>query len=110
MVRPPVDQEVIDDTSVFQAHGRILGLPDVQVGSIVDRDLLDQIECLRAPKDELSHMADIEETRAGTDAIVLGVDPGGILDRHLEPGERHELPPVLHVSVIKRGLPELFSH
>ena len=101
MVRKPVHEEVVDDASVLAAHRGILRLPDLDLGRIVDRDALDQIQRARTADEEFSHVSDVEDTDVFSHRPVLLSNARRVLYRHLEPGERYHLPTESHVLFVE---------
>ena len=55
-----VDQNIIDETTVRIEQSRVLGLAELELGRVVHRDVLHQIERLRTAHFDLAHVADVE--------------------------------------------------
>ena len=55
-----VDQDVVDESAVSVEQRGILGLAELEFRRVVDGDVLDQIERLRAAHVDFAHVADVE--------------------------------------------------
>src|SRR5665213_2974160 len=110
MVWKPVYQSVIDDGATAVQNGGVLHLTDRQCGDVVGRDVVDEIDGLRTPDHELSHVAHIEQRDALAYGLVLCGDTGRILHRHLKTGKWHHLGAERDVNVVQgRVLCQSFS-
>ena len=98
-----IHDEIVPDTAVRRAHGRILALANLQDGRVVDAHELNQIDRLGATDHELAHVRNVEEARRFTYGLVLRRDPRRVLDRHLVPGERHHLGSKTEMHMIERS-------
>ncbi len=86
IVRDFVDQDVVDESAVFIQQRRVLGLPVLQLRSVVHGDVLHQIQRLRPAHFDLAHVADVEQADALAHGAML-VDDAGVFDRHVPAAE-----------------------
>ena len=82
----PVDKKIVDSGSFGSGEGGVLGLAVNKARDVVCGDSLDEIECLLAADNELSHVADIEESGGCAYGSVFSGN-AGVLDGHGPPAE-----------------------
>ena len=99
------DQDVIEDCAFRGGKDGVLNLSRRQAGDVVGGQFLQEIAGAGAPDVELSHMADIEETRPAANRQVL-VDDAGELHRHFPAGKPYHPAALSHDQVMKAGFPQ----
>ena len=79
-----VDDQVVHDAAFAVRHAGVLCFAGGDGAQVVGRDVLQEFQCFLAFYPELAHVAHIEHAYALADDHVLGVNAGGVLDRHVE--------------------------
>ena len=89
MFRLVINKEVIDDGAILSRQSGVLRLPVDQAGRVVTRDVLNQIQRLRAGDFEFSHVTGIEEAGSSADSVVFFRD-AAVFDRHIPTAKWNE--------------------
>ena len=105
LVREPIDEHVVDERAFGCRERRILRLADRQPRRVVGRDPLHERKGVGAGHLDLTHVADIEESRTGSNGHVL-VGDAGVLDGHVPSGEVDHTGAAGDVHRVERGLTE----
>ncbi len=103
LVRQPINQHVVDKCAFRCRERGVLRLADGEPRGIVGRDPLDERKGVGAGHLNLTHVADVEESRAGSNGHVL-VGDAGVLDGHVPPGELDHASATGDVNRVKRRL------
>ena len=107
LVALPVHQEVIDKGAVFIEEGRVVDLPDDQLGDGVGREVLDQGQGPGALHPDLTHVTDIEQPGPGAHRLVLREDARRVLHRHVPAAEVDHLGVQGAMGCVEGGLHQL---
>ena len=105
-VTAPVDDDVVDDATVFVQHGGILGLADLQQGNVIDGDVIEILHRPIAENFDSAHVGNIEETCPFTDSHVF-IDNTAVGNRHAVTGKRHHTAVGLNMNIVERCLPQI---
>ena len=97
-----VHQQVVNHPAVVVGQQGVLGLPGADAGDVVGEDRLQELAGTVAHHVDLTHVRHVEESAGGPHGQMLRAHPL-VLNRHLPPGERHDLGSGRHVGVKERG-------
>ena len=104
-----VCDQVVDDPAGLVRQQRVLRAAPLDPVEVVrERGLQERVRAL-APHDQLAHVRDVEDPGRGAHGADL-VDHARVLDRHLEPGERHDPPAESPMAVEERRALQRVGH
>ncbi len=96
-----VDENVVDERPFGRHQGGVVALADCKPPDVVARDFLDRLLGGRTLQFDLTHVADVEYSRAGANRQVFRHGPG-VLHRHVPPGEVHHARAQLTMNRVQR--------
>ena len=98
-----VHEAIVHERALLGEDAGVVHLADRERGHVVGRHVADELDGLRPADDELPHVTHVEHAAAIAHGVVLGGDARGVLDRHLEAGEAHQLGAGRDVHVVEGG-------
>lgn len=81
VVGEAVDDHIVNDAAGLGEHQRVLRLADTHRRDRAGESVVEERRCTATRDEELGHVRDIEETRAGSHRVVLG-EVGAVAHRH----------------------------
>ena len=108
VILEPVDETIILDGATLVAERAVVRLPDGELRDVVRGHVIHEIDRAGPRDEELAHVTDVEQPAALAHRVMFGGDAGRILNRHLEPGKRHDAGAKRYMDIVQRRALECF--
>jgi hypothetical protein len=103
VVGKSIHQAIVFERAAIIQDSGVLHLPNLQRHHIVRRHVVHEVDSLGSGHKEFAHMAHVEQPAVLAHRVVLGGDPGRVLNRHFVAGKRDHLGAQRDVDVVERG-------